>query len=70
MDLRYGRAVPGLRASRIAHQLTQVELAQKAHLSRRTIIDAEHGKPIQARHIAQLARALAVSREALIGSQA
>lgn len=66
MDLRRGVTAPALRLWRTRRVLTQAELARRAHVSRGTIIAAEHGRRIQVPKAARLARALGVTRETLV----
>lgn len=67
-DLRRGVVVPSLNAWRQARLLTQDEMAQRARVTRRTVIRAEQGLPIKIMTVARLARALHISREALMKS--
>lgn len=64
-DLRYGVALPHLRAWRRYRVLSQAELARRSRVSRNTISAAEAGASIRIPNAARLARVLRVSREML-----
>lgn len=64
-----GRTLPHLRAWRSAKLLTQIELAERAGVSRFTVKRAEHGDTIVGyASIRKLAAALGISAEELLGA--
>lgn len=66
MDLRYGVAVPHLRALRNARGWSQDTLAWRAKVARGTVQAAEAGRPIRRSNVAHLARALRVDWRVLV----
>ena len=65
-DLRYGIAVPYLRAWRLKRLLSQAELARRARVSTPVISRGEQGQRIKVTKAAKLARVLGVDRTALL----
>jgi transcriptional regulator with XRE-family HTH domain len=65
-----GRALPHLRAWRVERALQQGELADKAAVSRSTIMRAEAGGIVSFSNIRQLAAALEISIEQLVHADA
>ena len=68
-DLRFGTAVPYLRAWREYRLLSQGELAQRGRVHRDTIVAAEHGRPIRLTTLGRLAKVLDVDRRDLVYQQ-
>jgi transcriptional regulator with XRE-family HTH domain len=65
--VRRGTPLPGLRRQRLAHALTQEELAKRAGVGRTTIARIEGGgKPAETRTLRKLAEALGVEPRALL----
>ena len=67
-DLRYGIPVPYLRQWRIYRVMEQAELAEKAGVSRLTVVKGEQGLPLRLTTIRKLAHSLGLSREDLVHS--
>jgi len=53
-----GVAIPHLKAWRIAHTLSQTELAEQAHVSRATITRAERGEIVSFPNVRAIAKVL------------
>jgi DNA-binding XRE family transcriptional regulator len=65
-DFRYGVQVPYLKAWRMYRVLTQIELADRAHVHANTIRAAEGGRGVQITKIGKLSKALGVDRHTLV----